>query len=64
MGAEKITFKQMKRKVMSRTGKKNEMILTCPFANRLQFTRLKEAYRDMRIRHLWLPNRGDAPRMY
>ena len=39
IGAEKFTFEEMKRREMSRTGK-NEIILTCPCANRLRSARL------------------------
>ena len=40
MGAEKITFLEMKRRWISRT-EKNEIILTCPCANRLRAARLR-----------------------
>ena len=39
--SRKITFKEMKRRGMPRTAKKNEIILTCPSANRLRSARLK-----------------------
>ena len=49
IGAEKNTFKEMKRRGMSRTGKENEIILTCPCANRLRLARLKNKEEIIRL---------------